>query len=147
MKIPNIICGFIIMLVGGFFYTQTYQFQEVNVAEIGPSIMPRIYCGILVLLGGILVIQGFLTKIVKEEQENTMGYAVASMGFVLIYLLLIPFAGFYISTALLVLGLLLFSKVRNYVLLITIPLGTVLFVYICFERLLRVAIPLGSLFS
>ncbi|MFC0273388.1 tripartite tricarboxylate transporter TctB family protein [Metabacillus herbersteinensis] len=147
MRIPNIICGFIVMCIAGFFYAQSYQIKEVNVAEIGPIIMPRIYCGLLIVLGGIVVIQGLLDKSAKEERENTMGYAAASMGFVLLYILLIPFTGFYLSTVLLVAGLLFFSKVRNKILLISVPLGATLFIYIGFEKLLKVAIPIGSLFS
>lgn len=136
------------MLVSGFFYAQTYQFPKVKLEEIGPAVMPRIYAAILFILGGIVVVQGLMAKKREEEEnEKTLGYAVISMVFVLVFLILIPVIGFYISTALLVVGLLLFSKVRNYILLISVPVGTVLFIYVCFEKLLKVAIPAGSLFS
>lgn len=147
MKIPNIICGLFIMLVSGIFYAQTFSFPKLDLNEIGPTVMPRIYCGILFILGGIVVIQGLLDKGPKEEKENTMGYSGAAMGIVLLFLILIPVIGFYIAAALFVAGLLLFSKVRNYIVLISIPIGTVLFIYVCFEKLLKVAIPVGSLFS
>ncbi|MCM3763859.1 tripartite tricarboxylate transporter TctB family protein [Neobacillus niacini] len=148
MKLPNIISGLLIMLVSGFFYAQTYQFPKVKLEEIGPAVMPRIYAAILFILGGIVVVQGLMAKKREEEEnEKTLGYAVISMVFVLVFLILIPVIGFYISTALLVVGLLLFSKVRNYILLISVPVGTVLFIYVCFEKLLKVAIPAGSLFS
>lgn len=134
-------------MIAGFFYSLTFQFPETATQDVGPAFMPRVYCGLIVLLGGLLIIQGFRDQSKKEGTERTIGYALATMGFVLLYLILIPYLGFYLSTALFVFALLVFSKVRNKMALISVSLGTPLFIFVVFEKLLKVAIPLGSLFS
>jgi len=146
MRIPNMICGISILLLGSLFYALTFDFPQLNANDPGPAFMPRIYCGLLILFGLIIFIQGILDKSKKEEKENTFRYAFASMGIVLLYIIVMPFIGFNISTFFLVLILLLFSKVRSKVILISIPIGTVLFIFIIFEKLLKVSIPTGSLF-
>ncbi|QNK87449.1 tripartite tricarboxylate transporter TctB family protein [Sporosarcina sp. resist] len=146
MRIPNMICGLGVLILGSFFYALTFNFPELSVSDTGPAFMPRIYCGLLILFGLILFIQGVLDKSGKVEKEHTTRYAIASMGIILLYIIVMPIIGFYISTLLLVFSLLLFSKVRSKIILISVPIGTVLFIFIVFVKLLKVSIPMGSLF-
>lgn len=147
MKIPNYIGGILTIILAGFFYSRTFNFPNLQAQDIGAAFMPRVYCILLILLGGILIVQGFLDKSENSGSENTMKYAMLSMVFILVYIILVPILGFYISTLLLVLGMLLFSKVRSKVILVTIPIGTILFIFVFFQQLLKVSVPLGSLFS
>lgn len=147
MRIPNLVSGILTISLAGFFYSKTFNFPQLQTQELGAEFMPRVYCTLLIILGGILIIQGLRDKSEKNQKENTMGYAVMTMLIVLVYLVIIPLLGFYISTVLVVFGLLVFSKVRNKIILFTIPIGTILFIFIFFQKLLKVSIPLGSLFS
>lgn len=147
MKIPHIICGLISIVIGGFFYFLTFNFPELETTEVGPAFLPRVYCGLLIIFCVILFIQGLIEKGKEKTEEKTLGYALASMGIVLLYVWILPIVGFYISTLLTIFSLLLFSRVRSKLILISIPIGSVLFVFIVFEKLLKVSIPLGSLFS
>lgn len=146
MRIQNMICGISILILGGFFYALTFDFPQLNAKDPGPAFMPRIYCGLLILFGLIVFIQGILDKSKKEEKEKTFRYAIASMGIVLLYIIVMPIIGFNISTLFLVFFLLLFSKVRSKIILISVPIGTVLFIFIVFVKLLKVSIPTGLLF-
>lgn len=146
MRIQNMIFGIIIIVLGGFFYALTFDFPKLSADAPGPAFMPRVYCGLLIIFGLIVFIRGILDKRKEEEQEKTFRYAIASMGIVLLYIIVMPFIGFNISTFFLVLFLLLFSKVRSKLILISIPIGTVLFIFIVFVKLLKVSIPTGSLF-
>ncbi|CEG22083.1 Tripartite tricarboxylate transporter TctB family protein [Planococcus massiliensis] len=147
MKKPNYISGLIIIIIAGFFYSLTFNFPKLENQLIGAEFMPRVYSVMLIILGSILLIQTFRNKEESDEQENTMKYSIGAMLFVILYVVVIPYIGFYISTFLLVLGLLLFSKVKNKILLITIPVGTSLFIFVFFQILLKVSIPMGTLFS
>lgn len=147
MKVQNMVLGVILIIVAAFFYAMTLDFPNLNLNDTGPAFLPRIYCGLLVLFGVILFIQGIRDKSEKKEKEKTLGYALASMGIVLAYIIIMPIIGFYIATVLLVLALLLFSRVRSKIVLISVPIGTVLFIFIIFVKLLKVSIPVGSLFS
>ncbi|WOV88094.1 tripartite tricarboxylate transporter TctB family protein [Sporosarcina oncorhynchi] len=147
MKVAHITSGIISIFIGGFFYYLTLDFPETKSTDTGAAFMPRIYCGLLIVFGLILFIQGLLDKNKVERIDRTIGYALISMAIVLAYVLTMPYIGFYISTALTIFGLLLFSKVRKVSTLVSVPLGAILFVYIVFGILLKVSIPLGSLFS
>jgi putative tricarboxylic transport membrane protein len=147
VKIPNIVISIILIIVAGVFYSLTFQFPKIALQETGPAFMPRIYCGALIILGLILLIQGIKTKTTSHATESTMKFALAAMGFIFVYLVIIPVIGFYLSTVLIVFSLLLFSKVRNKIILASVSLGTALFVYVFFAKLLKVSIPLGLLFS
>jgi cell division protein FtsW (lipid II flippase) len=122
------------------------DFPELKNNELGPAFLPRIYCGLLIIFGLILFIQGLLDKNKEAEKVKTFGYALMSMVIVFLYILVLPYIGFYISTVFAMLGLLLFSKVRRVLLLVSVPIGAVLFVYLVFELMLKVQIPKGSLF-
>ena len=147
MKKPNYIIALLIIIVAGFFYSQTFDFPQLDNQLIGADFMPRVYCILLIILGCILLIQTYRDKDDTEEEESTMKYSIGAMLFVILYVIVIPYIGFYISTFLLVLGLLLFSKVKNKIYLIAIPVGTSLFIYVFFQILLKVSIPMGTLFS
>ena len=147
MKKPNYIIALLIIIVAGFFYSQTFDFPQLDNQLIGADFMPRVYCIFLIILGCILLIQTYRDKDDTDEQESTMKYSIGAMLFVILYVIVIPYIGFYISTFLLVLGLLLFSKVKNKIYLIAIPVGTSLFIYVFFQILLKVSIPMGTLFS
>ncbi|WP_246603009.1 tripartite tricarboxylate transporter TctB family protein [Sporosarcina aquimarina] len=146
MKVPHITSGIISICLGGLFYYLTLDFPKLNTADTGAAFLPRIYCGLLILFGIILLIQGIRDHSKNEESSQTVRYALISMVIVLAYILVIPYIGFYVSTALTIFSLLFFSKVRKAVTLVSVPLGAVLFVFLVFEKLLKVSIPMGSLF-
>lgn len=147
MKKPNFISAVLIILFAGFFYAQTFDFPQLDNQLIGAEFMPRFYCILLIILGGILLFQRSTEKDEGDQEESTMKYSIGAMGLVILYVIIIPFVGFYLSTILMVLGLLLFSKVKNKIVLVAIPVGTSLFIYVFFQILLKVSIPVGSLFS
>ncbi|GKV64833.1 MULTISPECIES: tripartite tricarboxylate transporter TctB family protein [unclassified Sporosarcina] len=148
MKIPHIVSGIISICLGSLFYYLTLDFPEPNAADTGAAFLPRIYCGLLILFGVILLIQGLRDR-TKETAKGfqTVKYALITMVIVLMYILIIPYIGFYIATVFTIFGLLFFSKVRKTITLVSVPIGAVLFIFLVFEKLLKVTIPLGSLFS
>lgn len=56
-------------MIAGFFYSLTFQFPETATQDVGPAFMPRVYCGLIVLLGGLLIIQGFRDQSKKKGQS------------------------------------------------------------------------------
>ena len=147
MRLPNLIIGIVIVLVGIFFIANTLDFPDLKLEPIGPAFMPRLYSILLIFLGLILVIKALREREEKASTESNIKYALLSMLIVIVYVLLIPLVGFYISTFIFTIVFLYFSKVRSKIILISIPTGAIVFIYICFDKILKVAIPVGSLFS
>lgn len=144
MKIANLIGSLVGMAVAVFFFYHTFAFPVVQSQETGPAFMPRIFAVALMILSIILLIQSFFTK--EKAPETKMKMIGLTMGIVLIYLLLIPTLGFYSSTILFVLVLILITKLKKPILLVVIPVAVPLFVFVFFEKMLRVPIPTGILF-
>ncbi len=147
MRLPNLIIGIVTTLIGIFFIANTLDFPNLDLEPLGAAFMPRLYSILLIFLGLILVMQAIRDNKEKKEAKSNVKYALISMFIVIVYVLFIPPLGFYISTFLFTFIFLLFSKVRNKIVLVSVPVGTVLFIYICFDKILKVAIPAGSLFS
>jgi putative tricarboxylic transport membrane protein len=147
LRVPTMIMSIIIIGISGYFYSMTRAFPQNQMQDTGPDFMPKIYCGFLILLSFILLIKEVISKNKEEKEEQTILYAVGAMAMILIYLVLIPLTGFYLSTAAIIVGFLLFTKVKNLYTLVAVPLGTIAFIYFFFEKLLSVSLPLGALFT
>ncbi|QQK78829.1 tripartite tricarboxylate transporter TctB family protein [Salicibibacter cibi] len=145
MKRVDLISSIIVMAVAIFFLYQTFGFPATGTdSETGPEFIPRIFSTLLMILGIILFIKSFITK---EEAPTTKVKMIAlTIGILFVYLLLINFLGYYSSTILFVLVLLLITNIRKIAFLITVPIMVALFIFVFFENLLTVPIPTGILF-
>src|SRR5699024_11485902 len=98
--------------------------------------MPRVYCILLIFLGFILLIQGYRDKSENDDKKGTIIHSLGAMITVVLYIIAIPYIGFYLGTFLMVLGMLIFTKIVNKFVLFLVPLGAAVFVYVAFEKLL-----------
>lgn len=143
------ISGLISILVGSFFYYLTLDFSEIETDILGASFLPRLYSVLLIIFGVILITK----KIIKSDtdRKNQSGefkgfiYGLSSMVIVFVYILILPYIGFYVATILIMLILLYFLKVRKVYILLSVSIGVALFVFVLFEKLLKVPISTGFL--
>ncbi|NEU30191.1 tripartite tricarboxylate transporter TctB family protein [bacterium LRH843] len=145
MKKVNMYSGLVVILIAAIFYSMTLSFPVQAVEETGPAFIPRIYSGILIFLGILLVIQSLREKN-ELERVNMMTISLV-IGLVFVYVFFIQFIGFYIATFLFLVTFLWFMKVRKMAVLLGVPISVMLVVFIFFQKILVVPIPLGSLFS
>lgn len=150
LKVANISSGIVSIAVGGFFYFLTFSFPDIELDVLGAEFLPRLYSILLILFGLILLVQAVVKKDSEEKDDeqkpSTYIYGLSTIAIVLLYILILPYVGFYISTILAMLALLYFSKVRKVLVLVSVPLGVILFIYVVFEILLKVPVPTGSFF-
>lgn len=144
MRKVNIISSLIAMAIAIFFYYNTLDFPSIKSTETGADFMPKIFSGGLMILGIILFVQSFFTK--EKSPEEKMNMIALTAGILLIYLFFIQLLGFYSSTILFMIALLLITKVRKMTILIFVPVGISFFIFIFFEKMLKVPIPSGFLF-
>lgn len=148
MKLPNIIFGIIIICIGALFFGMTFDFPKLTLEPVGPSFMPRVYSVLLIMLGLLLIMNLFKNnEAANSIDRKNLKNVLFSMLLVLMYIILIRYIGFYISTLLFSISFLLFSRVRNKYVIISLPIGIITVIFIFFDKLLKVAIPLGILFS
>src|SRR5699024_3543117 len=83
LRIPNIIGGAIVILIGALFYALTFDFPNFSMQETGPEFLPRIYSVLLIILGLLTIVQGIRDKSKSDDGENNIGFSIILMGAVL----------------------------------------------------------------
>jgi len=145
MRKAEQIVSFIVMIIAAAAYIQTMQFPSLEGFETGPSFVPRIYSIILLVLGAILFLQSFRSSTAKlpEKVKDTL----IIMGLMLIYLFLVEWIGFNISTPIILIIFLAYLKVKNWISYVAFPIGVTLCIYFIFQVFLGVPIPEGTIFG
>lgn len=147
MRTANIISSFIAVGIALLFYVMANQFKDIPVQDTGPAFMPQLYAGILVILAILLFINSIKAKDNSKSSSTNSKLVFLTMLLITLLISLIPVLGFYIVTPLAVVAFLLMCKEKNLFILIGLPLGIVLFIYVLFQKLLLVPIPLGKIFQ
>ena len=145
----NIVFSIIIILLSLFFFYETFNFQITNPRDIGPAFLPRVYSLILLSLGVILLvnkIKKYKTKTIKQQDVRKFNKAILAMFLLFIYILITPYLGFYLGTPIIILTFLWVTGIRNLIILLGVPIGITLLIYLLFYQLLGIPIPTGDLF-
>ena len=141
---PEVIISLFLVLMSVYLYWLTFDFPQGKLSRTaGPAAMPRLW------LWGIAIFSLWLIvdSLRKEKKENAKSYnmkkALMLAFLTAIYLSIISFLGYYVSTFLFLIAgayLLLFRK--HLIILIT-SAGFSLFSYFVFYKILGVPLPLG----
>lgn len=103
------------------------------------KLFPNILLAFIAILSVFVIAEG-----VKKTKQMNTGEAIASIswdeirfplltfGFSIIYYLLFRYVGYFIATPILLIGLMIFFRIRNWKALIFIPVGYLVFTYVLF---------------
>jgi len=141
MKRANIIISLLVIVFGLVAYWYTSDFPGSSGSETGPGFMPKIFIIIIIILGISLLI-----KSIFFENEKATLYKKRIAIFILlfiIYNILIPILGFYVTSILFLISLLWMNNIKKLVYFFFVPLGVVTFIFIFFQTLLKVPLPTG----
>ncbi|MEL7568696.1 MAG: tripartite tricarboxylate transporter TctB family protein [Dehalobacterium sp.] len=144
MSVAEIISGGLFLGFAGWFLNQTLKFPApLNPFDVGSAAFPKLITITILFLSIILIIQGIrgyntnLHKIIIKRQYRV----IISIVTLVIYVILMPVLGYYISTFIFMILMLILAgewKVKNVVL---ITIGFLLFSKLGFEILLNVPLP------
>lgn len=115
------------------------------------DIYPKIFTTILGCLSFFLLIQGFLNKekwSLQKKLTSIKGrdlYIVIFIGGITLSGWLISFVGFYIMSVIIIVGLLFYLGIRNWIKIFCLCSGFLILIYLLFEKGLRVRLPRGFL--
>lgn len=115
------------------------------------------FCGFVVLIGSVITLVGGIKKsiVLNKSADHDTVYEISwdrlrgpilTTLVVLVYLIIIKLAGFYIATAIFMPVYLIMQNIKKPVLIISLTVGTILFIYFIFARLLELHFPTGILF-
>lgn len=140
---------FAICLMALLFFICTYSFKTSKMATgATAATMPRCWCGCLIPVA-LLCLKSIVDGHTKPDEPFFERWPqviiVAVAVFVSVYLF--NFLGYYLSTSLFMIMLMMLMGERRPKLLIILPVCWCLFCYAIFVKLLFIALPTGSLFA
>lgn len=159
--VANLVLCVCMWALSGVIVYQTSGYPDYsNMAIIGPEVIPNILAGLIAVFAAAIALnEGF--KCVKNKEyfkEQTAGArkvasdlkgnkpgiirTVAILLLMVVYALALDTVGFEICTAVFLVASMLLSGIRNPKVLILVPVGTIVVVYICFVYALRVSVPM-----
>ena len=113
--------------------------------EVGPGVVPGLWLIAILVFSTMLLIKGTLGN---EEQDPPWGHLKKVAVFIvmtILYIIIMQYIGYYLSTVIyLILGMYYLSY-KNWIVMISIAGGWVVFSYFAFYRLLYVPLPKGML--
>ena len=134
-----------LIIISIAFFKETFSFPVIlKATEPGPSIMPRIYSIILFFSAIYYAVKNFRKK--RETSENKRSInkmLILAVILTFLYILLIPFLGYFISTVIYLLIIMFIMEERKKSAYIILPSMVLLFSYLIFYKLLLVQFPLG----
>lgn len=134
----------------GFFYLAAviFLYQTMRLPQMESRVFPYIVLSLVLILNTIFLVKSIKTPSDQREQCSFEGgnralYITAAL---LVYVIAIGFAGFYIATPLYLYLTMRMLGQRKQKVLIPVALLTTLFVYVIFDLVLSMPIPCGMLF-
>ncbi|MFC7062424.1 tripartite tricarboxylate transporter TctB family protein [Halobacillus seohaensis] len=146
MNRPNLFIGVILIIGCSIYFYETISFPSSELQMTSAAFIPRVYCIIMLILSAFLIASSFKGEEEGESKPSFL-YSFIAIGLTVIYVALIPFIGFFITTLLFIVSLLVFAKVKSYIILSSVPIGTLAFIYIFFVKILNVSLPVGIVFQ
>ncbi|MHB9097304.1 MAG: tripartite tricarboxylate transporter TctB family protein [Syntrophales bacterium] len=136
----NILVSCTLMAVSLVFWVFTFEFPQ---EQAGPAVIPRLYIFLILLLSGVVLVRTF-----RGEEDAVPGVkqprlTAGVMVALIVYFLVMPFLGYFLSSFLFVVVLLHMLSYPKKGLIYAIAAGWVVFSYFAFYKLLYVQLPLG----
>lgn len=151
MKIAlgRILVGIVLAVWGIVFFVLAMKFDKpLNPFDSGASVFPMLISACLFLLSAGLVFVEFRRLNLQERiKVKRLGPIMLSAVLMILYVIAIPFAGYYLATLVFLPAMMLSAGESRWKWLIIITAMVLLFNYIAFERLLGVPLPkIGAAF-
>lgn len=148
MKMKSTDIGVVVVMyaICAFFYSMTIQLKEES--QTYPTFTIALLFGLTTLYLVQMLVRARKNGVEKDRKVVFDGFVPLQfffcVGMVLIYLLMMNYLGFYISTVIFMFAVLLFLRVR-FVHTLIVVVAIVLLVYLAFGLFLQVKLPQGEL--
>ena len=145
MSVAELIVGSFFLLVSIIFFALSMKLPApMNPSDLGPATFPYIIVIVIAFLSCLLIYRGLKNKndaeqpIIKIKRKNNVFFVIL---LVLVYIILLPIIGYYISTALAFPAILWFAGERKPLKIVSITAGFIVFALLVFDMLLGVPLP------
>ena len=129
---------FLIILLG---------FPEGQGDNVGPGVVPLLWIIGIFAFSIILLVKAMLGHEEKDPEWGHIKVVITYFVFVVLYLILMQYIGYFIATILFLIGGMYYLTYRNWKVMISLTAGWLVFSYLAFYKLLYVPLPKGKLIS
>ncbi|MDC7245160.1 MAG: tripartite tricarboxylate transporter TctB family protein [Sphaerochaetaceae bacterium] len=137
MKKGNVIFGSIVLLFMCYLLFLTYQIPKpMSEYEMGAGYVPTVYLYTAIFLLVSILIKEFLKK--DDSPVNVSRRALFFFLIIVAYVIGIRFIGYYIPTFVVLTALLFLLGERRKKILLTVPIGFIVFIFVVFQKILHV---------
>lgn len=164
-KYNDVFSGFFLLLISVGMFTATFSFKALTVSKVGPDFMPKIIAGLIALVSIAIIVSAFKEQKKKKALEIQMGEdevsvtldeseekvylpVILSLALMVGYLILLPYIGFLIMTAVyLFFQMYVLSEQSNkrLVLFLIVSMVSSAITYYVFRSIFYVMLPSGIL--
>ncbi len=116
-------------------------------AGVGPGVVPLLWIIGIFSFSILLLIKALLRFEEKDPRWGRIGVVFVYLGFTILYLILMQYIGYFISTILFLVGGMYYLAYRKWKVIIYLTAGWLLFSYFAFYKLLYVPLPTGKLIT
>jgi len=143
--IGNLLLPTTILALAGICLVQTFDFPGGG-EDVGPAGVPYLWIGFTALFCVMLIIQVILRKMPPDPIPGRIGFVILFAGWLAVYLIAIENIGYYVSTFIFLMVSMYVLTYRNYLIMLTVSVGWLVFAYLVFAQLLFIQLPEGPLF-
>lgn len=113
--------------------------------EVGPAIVPRIWIAGLIGLSLFILIRALIGYEEQDPKAGRIDKVLLFIGLTILYLYLIQYIGYFISTFIFIIAGMSMLSYRNVKVMVAVAGGWLIFSYFAFYKLLYVPLPVGKL--
>lgn len=143
-RVGQVVVAFVLLEVAALFIWMAYGLEISPLMDSNPATVPVGWAGALAVFAVYQLIRVWRGETPPDPKTGHIGKVLLTVVIVAACIVGIEYAGFYIATSgMIILMLLLLGEYRVKVLVLS-PLGWSLFAWLCFEKLLRLGLPVGK---
>ena len=147
MKKYNYIVSVVMIALAGYIFYEASTYDIGTSAQKNPAVWPMFLAGALALLSVVLIIQTIFSRDPEMKKDIIdwkgpgMRKVYIMVGFVVAFVVLMKIFGMLIALFLLIPAIEWLMGCRSKVMLVALPAGLVLFVYVFFVVIMKITLP------
>jgi hypothetical protein len=143
-RVAQVVTAFVLLEVAGLFLWMAAGLDVSPLMDSNPATVPVTWGSALAMFSIYQLVRVWRKETPPDPETGHVGRVFLTVAIAAVCIFAIEYVGFYAATsAMILLMLLLLGEYRLKVLLLS-PLGWSVFAWLCFEKLLRLGLPVGK---